>query len=365
MSNHTVEFTLKQHTPIIHFQSEQRGATLRATELKPKLDRFITKKLKDTDLALYEKFEDIINDPQVFPEDATGSNVYKISVELTGTSLVSTPKAYVNKKKELDKSAYQAPYFADASKSILATGDIKVTIKSFNITLLELLKHAMDYVLVYENFGTRQSKGFGSFLRDDLTEETFKKVLKNHQNPIFVLGSYRDYKQAFLTIDTFYKELKMGINKPYKKSLIFKYMCNVQHLGWEKKFLKNKFPEIVHGDHAPVRCEVQEDDHFRYIRAMLGLAEHNEYRPSSGKKQIKIASNERDAIQRFKSPITFKVMQNTIYVTFDDSYTELLNRSFTFSLQGKKESLMTPETFDMTDFLRFVCKETSLKELTL
>ena len=38
-------FTLKQHTPIIHFQHDQAGATLRATELKPKLDRFIMHKL--------------------------------------------------------------------------------------------------------------------------------------------------------------------------------------------------------------------------------------------------------------------------------------------------------------------------------
>ncbi len=40
-----VIFTLKQHTPIIHFQPEQSGATLRATELKPKLDRFLIEKV--------------------------------------------------------------------------------------------------------------------------------------------------------------------------------------------------------------------------------------------------------------------------------------------------------------------------------
>lgn len=33
-----LEFTLKQHTPIIHFQHDQYGATLRASEVKPKLD---------------------------------------------------------------------------------------------------------------------------------------------------------------------------------------------------------------------------------------------------------------------------------------------------------------------------------------
>lgn len=32
---------LKQHTPLIHFQHTQDGATLRATEVKPKLDCFL------------------------------------------------------------------------------------------------------------------------------------------------------------------------------------------------------------------------------------------------------------------------------------------------------------------------------------
>ena len=40
-----LEFTLKQHTPLIHFQQDQEGATLRATEVKPKLDRFIIERL--------------------------------------------------------------------------------------------------------------------------------------------------------------------------------------------------------------------------------------------------------------------------------------------------------------------------------
>lgn len=46
MSKFKVEFTLKQHTPIIHFQSDQSGATLRATELKPKFDRFLISQFK-------------------------------------------------------------------------------------------------------------------------------------------------------------------------------------------------------------------------------------------------------------------------------------------------------------------------------
>lgn len=37
-------YTLEQQTPLIHFQYDQPGATLRATEVKPKLDKFIIKK---------------------------------------------------------------------------------------------------------------------------------------------------------------------------------------------------------------------------------------------------------------------------------------------------------------------------------
>jgi len=41
MSKYKLTFKLKQHTPIIHFQHDQHGTTLRATEIKPKLDRFL------------------------------------------------------------------------------------------------------------------------------------------------------------------------------------------------------------------------------------------------------------------------------------------------------------------------------------
>ena len=47
--NCRMEYTLIQQTPIIHFQHDQKGATLRATEVKPKLDKFIVNKLGGKD----------------------------------------------------------------------------------------------------------------------------------------------------------------------------------------------------------------------------------------------------------------------------------------------------------------------------
>ena len=49
---------LKQHTPMIHFQHNESGATLRASEVKPLLDKFILTKLGNGDIRegrLYPK----------------------------------------------------------------------------------------------------------------------------------------------------------------------------------------------------------------------------------------------------------------------------------------------------------------------
>ena len=39
-----LKYELVQQTPMIHFQHNETGACIRASELKPKLDRFLIKK---------------------------------------------------------------------------------------------------------------------------------------------------------------------------------------------------------------------------------------------------------------------------------------------------------------------------------
>ena len=45
-SGSKMELNLAAQTPMIHFQHGEDGATLRASEVKPKLDRFILKKMR-------------------------------------------------------------------------------------------------------------------------------------------------------------------------------------------------------------------------------------------------------------------------------------------------------------------------------
>jgi len=53
---HKLNVTLKQHTPLIHFQHDQEGATLRASEVKPKLDRYIIENVFDNDYDSCREF---------------------------------------------------------------------------------------------------------------------------------------------------------------------------------------------------------------------------------------------------------------------------------------------------------------------
>ena len=54
---HTLYFTLKQHTPLIHFH-DQDEATLRATEVKPKLDKYLIKVMGGEEASrIYDKWE--------------------------------------------------------------------------------------------------------------------------------------------------------------------------------------------------------------------------------------------------------------------------------------------------------------------
>ena len=287
---------------------------------------------------------------------------------------------------------YPTPFFANADKikfqyqsneidigktkqeeiiyALFSEDEIKVTITTFVTELEVSINDYKDEFFIGTNFGTRQSKGFGSFLREDISSNEIHMILSKHQHKVFSLGYCNDYKQAFLTIDSFYKYLKMGRREPYDRSLLFQYMCETYNIGWEKKFLKNKFPQIIHGTHKPIVCIEPDEREFRYIRALLGLAEHNEFRPKDGKKQIKIESVKRDKddktkafYQRFKSPITFKVFNNNIYLIYNHSYKDLLDKKFNFTLNRKEEQLSIAEEFNMYDFLKFVEKKTQLKEV--
>ncbi|MFA7028384.1 MAG: hypothetical protein WC163_10490, partial [Sulfurovum sp.] len=151
-SKYKVEFTLKQHTPIIHFQSGQPGATLRATELKPKLDKYL---LKYVEGIPYRK-------------NTNGHRYLDYKVKITNDTSVEVemeerpPLYFANTGKSEDEKMKQK--FGENNYPV-------VNFFSFDEKVKNAIKDHFEAFLANTNFGTRQSKGFGSFY---LVNETSK-----------------------------------------------------------------------------------------------------------------------------------------------------------------------------------------------
>jgi len=330
MSDFKLEFTLKQHTPIIHFQSEQKGATLRATELKPKLDRF-----------LMEQVEGI-----PFKKNANGHNSldYKVKIEASGKSERTLPNSFLFFANNVIKEDKDKKYMVKSQA-------IKIEFFSFNSDVLEAIKKYFNEFMLVSNFGARSTKGYGSFSENvNDTEAILRKYY-----PIVFKVSNPNISKWEDTIDTLHKKLKAGINfRSYHKSLLFQYMCS-KNLRWEKRKIKEEFPALAKGK-EPIDCHVKKE--YRYIRAMLGLAGINEYQ---GKQVVTITHQEK-TIERFSSPIIYKIIDNNVYLLCDRSYEEIMGETFEFSLKGKTFTIETPsrDEFDLYEFLKFVEKQEHL-----
>lgn len=244
-------FTLQQHTPIIHFQHDQEGATLRATEVKPKLDRFISTVLGNSD---YNKGINIAKSKNWLISEPSALN-YKITF---------TPDR--NQKTDIQSFHRNAPmYFAnlrrETQKHFVMAKSIKVIIASFVKDLIDCISQYICQFFSETDFGTRQSKGYGSF---EITEINEKPVTYEPQNYKFRFEiKTTDWQETLMQINLFYKSLRSGINEIsrqnysephddraskqiqtisrfYFKPLIFLY---AKHLNkqWDKRTIKQTY----------------------------------------------------------------------------------------------------------------------------
>ncbi len=347
MSNFKLTFTLKQHTPLIHFQADQPGATLRASELKPKFDRFLKKYVFNNEVPMKYKISK--------SKDALD---YKIKV----TSQVA--KTYIPKRDRSNPNVKKGSYFGD--NLAIELKNIEIEFFSFNSKLLSKIKeYFVDFMLI-TNFGTRQNKGFGSFTVETINDNkiyiNIEEKLKKYF-PIFYKKESYSYPLEQILRD--YQFLKSGINKPtYKKSLLFEYMCD-RNIRWEKRMIKERlkddfldiFEELKY-EHSPVECQNGQNFEYKYIRGLLGVASHIEFlktNPKNNKDKIKILIEEENGkIERFKSPLTFKVIDKNIYVLVEDEHLDdVKGKSFIFKLNEDDvlDSIEIPRKFNIFDFL--------------
>lgn len=421
-------FTLKQHTPIIHFQHDQEGATLRATEVKPKLDRFILTKLGDGNY-------------QAGVEAARRANYlvgkhnaldYKISFSTHGEQIKFLPLplglssrnnpdreknlvAYLLEQFDMEVTVLEPTlYFANSDKikfrgqnvdenlskfedikyALQQTEPIQGSVRTLNIGLAGLVRNALTEFFLCNNFGTRQNKGFGSFTVDPITG--LPRNASPTLNSIFSFKSrarIQDISHIFKFIKDEYQLLKSGTSKPnYSKSNLFEYFVNnvTPPIRWEKRYIKQFITRrgnnidgknLFSSRFAAVDKDAitnnyynevadRQTNEYRFVRALLGLAEQYEFlifdanggvdfRDKYSVSVKHIPQQGSDGIERFKSPLFFKVIDGVIYLRADDSYRQLLDQNFEFTLKLKSNGRITrtmppipvPSSFDINDFL--------------
>ena len=358
MGYNKLTFRLKQHTPLIHFQHHQEGATLRATELKPKLDRFILEKLGDGDTAkgvsMARNREWIISEHPAL--------AYKV--------MLYTPDVKIQK---IEKGQRIPMYFGniardyDMSPRFYSFSRSSVTVRFFsqNNDIIDLIRKFFPAFIAVTNFGTRQNKGFGTFWVDGYAPN---ELLNNTSYLQIKKNQIRDFNDILNVINYYYQRLKSGINYSYlnkrthmnfthyKHSFLKLYLSKNEDYQWEKRWIKEKFLGLESSDVAK-----------KFARSMLGLADSYTYksprhkRPDQvypkydleirvnhwlGKEEEEQENIKKKKITRFKSPITFKPLEFDnewrIYIISSEIPEQLEDQTFRFESDDKSHDLKTP-----------------------
>jgi len=405
-SSNTLIFKLEQHTPLMHFQADQIGAVLRATEVKTKLDRFLWKnwiREKGKSAVAFEEYRKYLTGY----DDKKPNNLlsrfsegyrsldYKIRV----TDLDKTP---------IEERITEIKLITEIEKGVYSE-NISIVIKTYHDFLTKEIKQNLKAFFCQTNFGKRQSKGLGSFTIEGTSEKEFIDSLRQLKRDVYSLTDRNiDVKNFYAEITRRWRILKSGsqIGK-YIKSKLFKYMSAKGH-RWEKRLIKvtidddpdnynYPYPLLNTNQYAPLDSSVQEEkvkddesyfgwddnkevnfDYF-FVRALLGLPELYEFRTTERATtyQILIKGKEKNnkvKVERFKSPVTFKVFEKSIYAVVEDIPEDLLGSFFDFLIVIKSSDrksepklligdLPVPGKFNINDFLEKYFKSVGFEKI--
>ncbi|MBK8444221.1 MAG: hypothetical protein IPL35_12755 [Sphingobacteriales bacterium] len=240
---------------------------------------------------------------------------------------------------------------------------ISVHIFSFHLDLLEVLKKDNQLLLkkffASENFGTRQSKGFGCFQAAEIKEQELIelwKTIPQIKGIFFRKFGNKDLKDNLLqTIAKDYSLLKRGYNG--EESKLYEYMlCKPKKIIWEKTIIQKYLKLATQNPKKTDACP-EPNENYKYVRALLGLAEHFEFKEL--KLIVKIKDTSDDKIDRFRSPLRYVIFGSSIFLLVYDIPAILHTkkdgtaRKFKFSFEGREGAfcLEIPRDFNLVDFI--------------
>ncbi len=384
-----LEITLRQDTPMWHFRPDEKGCCLRASEVKPKLDKFIIKKYNDKPEGIKEIWK-------LKNQDKKSNDIhldYKMSFEAIGER-----KIYCVAK---NKNNF-APFFGNNCRRedeqffnfkglIYYPHGVKMTIFSLHGDLVnEINKYICEFFACH-SFGTRQSKGFGCFYPKEikLNNQDIKVLpcpiiinavaqykFQFQQNEINSDNLSTNFNYLFSAIENFHKKIRSGINLPnkYFKSLMFSYAKKKEY-NWDKPQIRHYFGlkddhsyfkkqykkkcgkrNIDYNDGKPIQSDWNcprknmEEDYKNYtesepykftkdkdgciplFRDALGLSGTQSW--LYYKAEVNITDSQPDKnkkVTRFKTPFLYRPVKNsngsyTIYIIFNEDDQENLNK---------------------------------------
>lgn len=387
------EYKLVQHTPLIHFQHSEPHACLRATEVKPKLDRFLIEQLEKDDRfgdgrwkkwfvgdGSQQSFDYMMritpNSEQVERTQSIERAIARAEHRPPNASLHEIHKNYFGNM--ASGNNIQDTIRETFKESLLYKDGLTLTIRCFIPELLTFIDEHIRGFFMMHNFGTRQRKGFGSFTVDIRTEPNapkgFDLVGKYCPNAYYCKLDGNVNADALLdavwVISAF---LRSGFNRGegnYVRGFVFRYFQREKNpLANDKAFVKQKvlhnvYNEATRGEHLhPYGNNVR----YRYVRGLLGTNENSRFcrAPNAHTPVYDIYTHSAEGIERFPSPLLFKPIGKFVFILPQKMPDEIFGSEFYILEKNQEDEYDRKATSDQKlNYLKQECKNRMIKTPT-
>lgn len=391
------EYKLVKHTPLIHFQHSEPHACLRATEVKPKLDRFLIEQLEKDDRfgdgrwkkwfvgdGSQQSFDYMMritpNSEQVERTHSIERAIARAEHRPPNASLHEIHKNYFGNM--ASGNNIQDTIRETFKESLFYKDGLTLTIRCFIPELLTLIDEHIRGFFMMHNFGTRQRKGFGSFTVDIRTEPNAPKGfdLVGKYCPNAYYCKLNDNVSADALLDAVWvisAFLRSGFNRGegnYVRGFVFRYFQREKNpLANDKAFVKQKvlrnvYNEATRGEHLhPYGNNVR----YRYVRGLLGTNENSRFcrAPRGETREDRIVHNiyihSAEGVERFPSPLLFKPIGKFVFILPQKMPDEIFGSEFYILEKKQEEEYDSKATSDQKlNYLKQECKGGMIKTPT-
>lgn len=391
------EYKLVQHTPLIHFQHSEPHACLRATEVKPKLDRFLIEQLEKDDRfgdgrwkkwfvgdGSQQSFDYMMritpNSEQVDRTQSIERAIARAEHRPPNASLHEIHKNYFGNM--ASGNNIQDTIRETFKESLFYKDGLTLTIRCFIPELLTFIDEHIRGFFMMHNFGTRQRKGFGSFTVDISTKPNepkgFDLVGKYCPNAYYCKLDNDVNADALLdavwVISAF---LRSGFNRGegnYVRGFVFRYFQREKNpLANDKAFVKqqvlrNVYNEATRGEHLhPYGNNVR----YRYVRGLLGTNENSRFcrDPRGETREDRTVHNiyihSAEGVERFPSPLLFKPIGKFVFILPQKMPDKIFGSEFYILEKNQEEKYDSKATSDQKlNYLKQECKNRMIKTPT-